>query len=66
MKTELESQDIEAIALRVAEIFKPMPARSSRPADDTIFDVQGLVFHDNKQRIENPARALKLRIFKDN
>ncbi|MDA8171858.1 MAG: helix-turn-helix domain-containing protein [Nitrospiraceae bacterium] len=42
MKTELEPQDIEAIAQRVAEILRPMLARNNRPADDTIFDVQGL------------------------
>jgi excisionase family DNA binding protein len=43
MKIEIESQDIEAIAQRVAEIIKPMlthPAGSNEK--DTVFDVKGL------------------------
>ncbi len=42
MKTELENQDIEAIAQRVLELMKPLIATSSKKADDIIFDVQGL------------------------
>lgn len=67
MKTELESQDIEAIAQRLAEIIRPLLARNGRAeAEDTIFDAQGLAFQNCKQRIENPVRAFKLRIFKGN
>lgn len=43
MKTELESQDIEAIANRVAERLMPMlSGNSKQKEDDIIFDVQGL------------------------
>ncbi|MDA8169510.1 MAG: helix-turn-helix domain-containing protein [Nitrospiraceae bacterium] len=42
MKTELEPQDIEAIAQKVAEILKPMLARNGKTESETIFDVQGL------------------------
>ena len=33
MKTELEPQDIEAIAQRVADILKPMFTRNGKPED---------------------------------
>lgn len=43
MKAELEPQDIEAIALRVAELLKPLLSGNGRhEAEDTIFDVKGL------------------------
>lgn len=43
MKTELESQDIEAIAQRVLELLKPLVTRNgNQKADDTIFDIKGL------------------------
>lgn len=43
MKTELEAQDIEAIAGRVKELLKPMLSGNSRQvADDIIFDVPAL------------------------
>ena len=43
MRTELEQQDIEAIAQRVAEIITPVLARASKgKGEDTILDVQGL------------------------
>lgn len=43
MKSELEPQDIEAIALRVAELLKPLLSGNGRhEAEDTIFDVRGL------------------------
>ena len=43
MRTELEPQDIEAIAQRVAEVLAPAIARVSRSkGDDTLFDVKGL------------------------
>lgn len=43
MKAELESQDIEAIAQRIAEILKPMLARNGKQeTEETIFDVRGL------------------------
>ena len=43
MKFELDQEDIEAIAQRVAEILRPMFARNSRAeAEDTIFDVAAL------------------------
>ena len=43
MKTEFETQDIEAIALRVAELLKPLLSGNGRhEAEDTIFDVKGL------------------------
>lgn len=43
MKFEIESQDVEAIARRVAEILKPLlthPAGSNEK--DVVFDVKGL------------------------
>ncbi len=43
VKTELEPQDIEAIASRVAEILRPALVRNGvNEAGDTIFDVRGL------------------------
>ena len=43
MKSELELQDIEAIAQKVEERLKPIIARLGRNDDNnTIFDVQGL------------------------
>lgn len=43
MHTELEPQDIEAIAQRVAEVLAPALSRVSRSkGDDTLFDVKGL------------------------
>lgn len=43
MKTELEHIDIEAIALRVLELLKPLLSGSGRhEPEDVIFDVKGL------------------------
>lgn len=43
MKTELELQDIEAIAQRIIELLKPMLSGNSKgEAEDTIFDVKDL------------------------
>lgn len=43
MRLELEPQDLENIAMKVAEILKPLLASmSGKHADDTIFDVQGV------------------------
>jgi len=43
LKTELEQQDIEAIAQRVVELLKPFLSGNSEPSNpDTIFDVVGL------------------------
>src|SRR3972149_2739457 len=43
MKAELEAQDIESIANRVAELLKPMLSGNGRhEAEDTIFDKKGL------------------------
>lgn len=43
MKTELEPQDIEAIAQRVADILKPMISGNGKSADeDAVFDKKGL------------------------
>ncbi len=43
MKTELEPQDIEAIAKRLLELLKPILSGNGKgEAEDTIFDVQGL------------------------
>lgn len=39
MKTELEPQDIEAIAQRVAEILKPMLACEDKRADDQLMTI---------------------------
>ncbi len=44
MKTELEQQDIQAIAQRVMELLKPVLSGNGKKAsEDTIFDVPGLV-----------------------
>ena len=46
MRTELESQDIEAITLRVVELLKPLLSGNGRhEAEDIIFDVKGLCDH---------------------
>lgn len=42
MKTELETQDIEAIAQRVIELIKPMLSGNGKHEDDTVLNVQGL------------------------
>jgi excisionase family DNA binding protein len=43
MRTELEAQDIEAIAQRVYDLLRPALSNTGKRADDnTIFDVQGL------------------------
>jgi excisionase family DNA binding protein len=42
LKTELEPQDIEAIANSIVEKLKPYIAGNSKQEDDVIFDVQGL------------------------
>jgi excisionase family DNA binding protein len=42
MKFEIEPQDIEAIAQRVAEIIRPMVLHQKRDEKDIIFDVPGL------------------------
>ena len=42
MKTELETHDIEAIALRVSEYLKPLITANRKQEDDTIFDVEAL------------------------
>lgn len=43
MRTELEPQDIEAVAQRVAEVLAPALSRVSKSkGDDTLFDVKGL------------------------
>ncbi|MEW6686316.1 MAG: helix-turn-helix domain-containing protein [Candidatus Edwardsbacteria bacterium] len=42
MKTELEREDIEAIAQRVVELLRPILSGNSNQEDDTLFDVEGL------------------------
>lgn len=42
MKTELELQEIEAIADKVIEKLKPIICSGDKYEDDIIFDVQGL------------------------
>ncbi|OGW37451.1 MAG: hypothetical protein A2Y97_00065 [Nitrospirae bacterium RBG_13_39_12] len=42
MKTELETQEIEAIADKVIEKMKPLLAGNGKSEDDVIFDVEGL------------------------
>jgi hypothetical protein len=42
LKTELENQDIEAIAQRVSELLKPMLSYNSKCKDDEIFDPENL------------------------
>lgn len=42
MKTELEPQDIEVIADKVAEKLMPLIVYNGKPADDDILDVQGV------------------------
>ena len=42
MRFEVEQQDVERIAQRVAEIIKPLLARQKQDEPDTVFDVQGL------------------------
>jgi len=45
MRTELEPQDIEAIAQRVCDLLKPNFLNIGKRSDDTIFNVQGLAEH---------------------
>jgi excisionase family DNA binding protein len=42
MRTELENQDIEAIAHRVVELLKPIIIANDKCADDSILDVKAL------------------------
>ena len=42
MKTELETQDIKAIANEVIERLKPLIIANNKPEDDRIFNVKGL------------------------
>jgi len=43
MKTELETQEIEAIADKVVDKLKPIIGSGDKYQDDIIFDVKGLV-----------------------
>ena len=46
MKIDFEQQDIEALALKVAEILKPVLSNKDRSGGvDAIFDVKGLSCH---------------------
>lgn len=42
MKAELEQTDIEAIALRVVELLKPILSDAGRYEEDAIFNVESL------------------------
>jgi len=42
VKSTLEQEDIEAIALKVAELLKPMLSGTGKYGDDIIYDVRGL------------------------
>jgi excisionase family DNA binding protein len=43
LKTELEPQDIEAIALKVVEMLKPfLKGKGKAQEEDVVFDVPGL------------------------
>ncbi len=42
MKTELEQQDIEKIALRVVELLQPLMTAKVKCVDDTILDMNAL------------------------
>lgn len=42
MRTELEAQDIEAIAQQVYDLLRPALSNTGKMSDDSIFDVQGL------------------------
>lgn len=42
MKTELEQQDIEAIARRVVELIQPLMTAKVKCVDDTILDMNAL------------------------
>jgi len=42
MRTELEPQDIDAIAQRVIELLAPRLSGNGKKPEDEIFDVQGL------------------------
>jgi len=42
MKAELEHTDIEAIAVRVAELLKPLLSGTARHEEDVIFDIKEL------------------------
>jgi excisionase family DNA binding protein len=42
VKTQLEPEDIQAIARAVMESLKPMLSGNGKHEDETIFDVQGL------------------------
>ena len=42
MKATLEQEDIEAIALKVAELLKPMLAGNGRHEEDIVFDKKAL------------------------
>ena len=45
MKTELEREDIQAIAMEVAGVLKPLIARNKREDEDIIFDVESLAVY---------------------
>jgi excisionase family DNA binding protein len=42
LKTQLEQEDIKAIALEVTKMIKPLLNRNDKDVEDTIFDVKGL------------------------
>jgi len=42
LKTQLEREDIQAIAQAVMELLKPVVAGNGKKENDAIFDVQGL------------------------
>jgi excisionase family DNA binding protein len=63
MKIDFEQQDIEALALKVAEILKPFITGRDRPGGvDMIFDVKGLVsyLHVNENWIYQRTRKQEI------
>lgn len=64
MKTELEQQDIEAVARKVVEMLRPliMPTRS----DDAVFDKDGLAeyLHVDKSWVDKQITNRAIPFFK--
>ncbi|MGD0275801.1 MAG: helix-turn-helix domain-containing protein [Syntrophales bacterium] len=63
MKIDFEQQDIETIALRVAEILKPVISKNDRSGGvDMIFDVKGLAsyLHVNENWIYQRTRKQEI------
>ncbi len=66
MKSELEQQDIEAIAQRVSELMKPMVSGNSKQDNDMVFDKEGVAkyLHSSKSTIDKLVSNNQIPFFK--